>query len=755
MTISKSRFHSALNALAIARLAIAGLLLIATGASQAAPTVTASWAQKAPQGVMQRLAQGEPQALIVLFDHTAVQQAAENMRRRLGVKTHTAPVQAMKTARYHSLKQAVLRALPAGQHEMLMDYSHLPMAFMRFRSVASLQAFLQRSDVVAVYRDEKKYPILAQSLPLINQPSVVAAGNTGAGTTVHVIDSGVNYTLPVFGSCTSPGVPAGCRVSSYRNIADSSTSLDSTGHGSQVSAIAVGVATASRISMVNVFGANGGAFDSLVIDAINYAIMDQATFNIVSINMSLGDNSNNLSPCSNMFTNPFVPAVANAKAAGMVVVAASGNSGFATGLSSPACTPGVVSVGATYDANVGPVTYTACSDTTSVADRVACFSNSANYLTLLAPGSIITTAVPSGPSPTSSGAGTSFAAPIVAAGVAILRSAFPTESLDQTVARMTSTGVPVTDARNSFVTPRINLFLAARPVPANNLFAQRATLTGSSGTQSGYNVAATKESGEQNHAGNIGGASVWWRWVAPAAGQFSLNTQTSTFDTLLAVYTGSAVNGLTLVAANDDVSSSVLTSGVLFQAAAGVEYQIAVDGFDGDVGDITLNWNLNTTANANLSLTGTSTPSSVTQGDNIIYTLNVQNAGPQAASNVVLTDTLPAQTTFVSSSVACSLNGASLSCPLGTILSAGSISVAITVRTSTATSGSVSNITNLSSQVPDSNTANNSVTLATTVIPPSTASNTDTDVPTLPEWGAMLLASLLLGTVYWRRRLAP
>lgn len=747
MKISKSHFHFTFSALVVA-----GLLLISAG-GQAASTVTASWAQKAPQGVMQRLAQGEPQTLIVLFDDAAVQQAAENMRHRLGVKTHTAPVQAMKTARYRSLKQAVLRALPAGQHEMLMDYSHLPMAFMRFHSVASLQAFLQRSDVVAVYRDEKKYPILAQSLPLINQPSVVAAGNTGAGTTVHVIDSGVNYTLPVFGSCTSPGVPAGCRVSSYRNIADNSTSLDSTGHGSQVSAIAVGVATASRISMVNVFGANGGAFDSLVIDAINFAIMDQATFNIVSINMSLGDNSNNISPCSNMFTNPFVPAVVNAKAAGMVVVAASGNSGFATGLSSPACTPGVVSVGATYDANVGPVTYTACSDTASAADQVACFSNSANYLTLLAPGSIITTAVPSGTNPTSSGAGTSFAAPIVAAGVAILRSAFPTESLDQTVARMTSTGVAVTDARNSFVTPRINLLLATRPVPVNNLFAQRTTLNGNSGAQSGYNVAATKESGEQNHAGNIGGASVWWRWVAPAAGQFSLNTQASSFDSLLAVYTGSAVNGLTLVVANDDVSSSVLTSEVLFQAAAGVEYQIAVDGFDGDAGDITLNWNLNTTANANLSLTGTSTPSSVTQGDNITYTLNVQNAGPQAATNVVLTDTLPAQTTFVSSSIACSLSGASLSCPLGTILSAGSTSVAVTVRTSTATPGSVSNIASLSSQVPDPNTANNSVTLVTPVIPPSTASDTDTDVPTLPEWGAILMASLLLGAVYRRQRM--
>ena len=157
--------------------------LMASGMSQAAPAT--SWAQKAPDGVMQRLAQGEPQALIVLFDDTPVQQAAENMRRQLGVKTHTAAVQTMKVARYQALKQKALNALPVGQHEMLIDYSHLPMAFMRFHNAASLQTLLQRSDVLVVYRDEKKFPILAQSLPLINQPPVLAAGDTGVGATVR------------------------------------------------------------------------------------------------------------------------------------------------------------------------------------------------------------------------------------------------------------------------------------------------------------------------------------------------------------------------------------------------------------------------------------------------------------------------------------------------------------------------------------------------------------------------------------------
>ena len=52
--------------------------------------------------------------------------------------------------------------------------------------------------------------------------------------------------------------------------------------------------------------------------------------------------------------------------------------------------------------------------------------------------------------------------------------------------------------------------------PANDNFANAIVLTGNTLTTSGSNVAATKEAGEPNHAGNSGGASVWWSWTAPA-----------------------------------------------------------------------------------------------------------------------------------------------------------------------------------------------------------------------------------------------
>jgi len=58
------------------------------------------------------------------------------------------------------------------------------------------------------------------------------------------------------------------------------------------------------------------------------------------------------------------------------------------------------------------------------------------------------------------------------------------------------------------------------------------------------------------------------------------HTRGSDFDTLLAVYTNDVVSDPHVVAADDD-RGGFLTSLVSFNAAAGTEYQIAVDGFFG------------------------------------------------------------------------------------------------------------------------------------------------------------------------------
>lgn len=684
-----------------------------------------------PAAMADALARGEPQEVLVLLDDAAVRTEAASLRAKLRAPRDTAPIQQLKSARYQAIKSRVLGALPVAEHALLKPYSHLPMLFLRLDTSNALARLAARPDVVAIYPNATKFPILAQSLPLIGQPAATGAGDDGTGATVLVIDTGVNYTRAEFGSCTAPGVPASCKVSYYENNADASTSLDSLGHGTQVSGVVTGVAPGARLAVFNVFGVTNTTTDALIIDAINWGIANQATYNIVALNMSLGDGVKYTSACGNKGLNPFVTPIANARDAGILSVAASGNEAYTDGISIPACTPGAVSVGATYDANIGGIVYGACTDNTSNTDKVACFSNSASFLTLLAPGALISV---TGATVT----GTSFAAPHVAGAAAVLRAAYDAETLDQTTARMIGNGVSVTDSRNGIVKPRLDLAAAARP--GNDAFAAAAGLSGGSGTALGHNALGTKESGEPDHAGNAGGKSVWWQWTAPASGQLSLDTFGSGFDTLLAIYTGTAVNALTWRAANDDGGASG-SSSLLLQVQSGTQYRIAVDGKNGLGGDVQLNWTLNTTAQADLALSGTSSPEPVAPNADLAYSLTVTNNGPQTATAVTLNDTLPAGAGFVSASAGCVHAAGSVNCNIGDMFNGASSMVDIVVRMPVA--GTAVNTASVASAVPDAVVANNSAMQTATVTAPLVVGE-DGDVPTLPEWAALVLMASLM-----------
>ncbi len=125
-------------------------------------------------------------------------------------------------------------------------------------------------------------------------------------------------------------------------------------------------------------------------------------------------------------------------------------------------------------------------------------------------------------------------------------------------------------------------------LPANDDFARRLPLVGGRITTTGHSVGATKQPGEPDHAGNPGGASLWWSWTAPTNGRLTLSTEGSDFDTLLAAYTGDAPGALTAIAANDDVGPGVTTGLVKFPVTGGVTYLIAVDGKDGATGEVKL-----------------------------------------------------------------------------------------------------------------------------------------------------------------------
>ena len=148
---------------------------------------------------------------------------------------------------------------------------------------------------------------------------------------------------------------------------------------------------------------------------------------------------------------------------------------------------------------------------------------------------------------------------------------------------------------------------APASAPANDNFANATVLSGTSISVTGTNVGATKQTGEPTVAANKGGASVWYSWTATVSGTVALNTRGSNFDTLLGVYTGTAVNSLTLVASNDDdTANHLLTSALTFKAVAGTTYHFVVDGFSGATGSI----NLNLTETASTTTTKTNSGTS-------------------------------------------------------------------------------------------------------------------------------------------------
>ncbi len=127
------------------------------------------------------------------------------------------------------------------------------------------------------------------------------------------------------------------------------------------------------------------------------------------------------------------------------------------------------------------------------------------------------------------------------------------------------------------------------PPPANDTF-PGTTVTG--GSQSVNTNSATLQSGEPATFSCAGstlttGRTGWYTITPATSSQITLSTAGSDFDTVLAVYTGSTVGGLTLVACNDDAESTV-QSAVQFTAQPGTTYRVQVGGYDAASGSAVL-----------------------------------------------------------------------------------------------------------------------------------------------------------------------
>ncbi len=178
--------------------------------------------------------------------------------------------------------------------------------------------------------------------------------------------------------------------------------------------------------------------------------------------------------------------------------------------------------------------------------------------------------------------------------------------------------------------------ISADLTPTNDNFAA-ATALASAGTLTGDNSLATKEAGEPTVLGLTGGHSVWYSVQLPFGNSLHVDSCGSAFDTMIGVYTGSAVNALSVVIENDDspdcgtgsVQSSVNYTNF---SAPTQSLSVMLEGFNASsVGNFTLNWQ-QTVSNDNFAnarvLTGAT--GSTTNANSLA---TKESGEPDAASN--------------------------------------------------------------------------------------------------------------------------
>lgn len=388
-----------------------------------------------------------------------------------------------------SAQNQIISALDLTSNEINHQYSHIPSMSLTI-DAEKLHALMAHPVITSVEPVRLYEPLLTESTTLIGADEAWAAGFTGNGQIVVIIDSGVETNHPALaGKVVSEACYS--TTDSSRNAQSMCPGLESTGagtgetcvggagnaceHGTHVAGIATntdslnrGVAPNSRLISIQVFSQItnttgcqvtnksapnycecGGeaspcirAFEDDIVDGLNQVRSLVGTFNIAAVNLSLG--SGEFKNSCDTRNSSMTTSIDMLRNAGVVTVIASGNDSYTDALSSLACIRSAVSVGSIDDGS-GLL----------VEDQVSSFSNSSSLLDLLAPGNSIVSTVSGGSF--SSNRGTSMAAPHVAGAIAVLREAKPSATVDDMVAVLKCTGVSIRDARNGLIKPRVQV----------------------------------------------------------------------------------------------------------------------------------------------------------------------------------------------------------------------------------------------------------------------------------------------------------
>lgn len=370
-------------------------------------------------------------------------------------------------ANVRQTQEAVLGAIPqkARQGFEIWNLYQSTYGFSAYADARAISALAEHGEVSYIHEMPIYVKMDAQAHAITNVDDAHAAGWTGDGVTLAIIDDGIDHDHPAFGGLSAwPNSKILGGSDFADNDSDPRVDCTAQSHGTSVTGVSAGngggvVGSAKdakvvflKIQSASICGQNG--LDGDIPGAIDWAVTNRNNFTpaIKIISMSLGTTSTFTSPCSSIAE---ASALVAARNAGMVTLVATGNGAVSNGISSPACHPDAVSVGATYDANIGGANFGICNDSTTFADKITCYSNSDTFIDLLAPSHCAFTAQTGGGTNTCFG-GTSSATPYAAGVTALLFEKDSSLTRTAAINALKNGGVNITDSRNGVTTPRVD-----------------------------------------------------------------------------------------------------------------------------------------------------------------------------------------------------------------------------------------------------------------------------------------------------------
>ena len=337
---------------------------------------------------------------------------------------------------------------------------------------ATIEALALHPSVERVYLDLTLYPLMAEGVPLIGADQAAVLGVTGSGINVAVVDSGVmsshaDLAGDIVGEACfcEEGGGAGCCPNGSTTMVGAGAAADGDGHGTNVTGIitssgnvtAPGVAPGAGIVAVKVYDSDSSSMSISAVDAaLDWLLTEHASLGVRVINISLGTSTTYSNPfafpCRGTLTASLVDDLVDA---GVAVFVASGNGAISDGISFPACIADAISVGGVYDANIGSISWTACSDQSTAPDAFVCHTNSSPALDMLAPDwRTRTTALGGG---VGSMGGTSAATPYAAGLAALLLEQDPSRTPSQVESLLVSGAPMVTNPETGLSFPRADV----------------------------------------------------------------------------------------------------------------------------------------------------------------------------------------------------------------------------------------------------------------------------------------------------------